>query len=237
MTDRGKIAAIYGGVVAFTIAFVGGMMYLGRQVPDQPQPVIVIDAGKEKEEKFFQIAKDFSGINQTGQQVKLSDLKGKVWLVSEFFAVCPHCAMRNGRDLGEIAKAFKDDPDFHVVCISVDPETDTQERLQEYSTNLKADPAKWWFISHPNQQETHDYLEQVLKFFKIQERTDPVERQAYGRYAHDMGITLVDRDWNVIGKWPLYDAGTAEGRKLDPELYDQLKKEVMDRVRAELDRR
>ena len=236
MTDRGKIISIYGGVVAFTVAFVGGMVYLGKQVPDQPQPGIVIDTGKESEDKFFKIAKDFSGTNQEGKEVKLSDLKGKVWVVSEFFAVCPHCAVRNGKDLGEIFRAFKDHPDFHMVCISVDPQTDTKERLQEYGKNLGADPAKWWFMNHPNQQETHEYLEQELKFFGIRERTDPVDRDANGRYAHDMGIMLVDRDWNVIGKWPLYDASTAEARKRDPELYDQLKKELMDRVRAELER-
>jgi len=237
MTDRGKIVGIYAGVVAFTVAFVGGMMWLGKQVPDQPQPVVMVDPGKVKEEKFFQIAKDFGGMNQAGKEVKLSDLKGKVWIVSEFFAVCPHCAVRNGKDLREIFDAFKDHPDFRMACISVDPETDTQERLQDYSKNLGADPEKWWFISHPNQQETHEYLEKELKFFGIRERTDPVDRDTNGRYAHDMGIMLVDRDWNVIGKWPLYDASTSEARKRDPELYDQLKKELMDRVRAELDRR
>ena len=236
MTDRGKIISIYGGVVAFTIAFVGGMMYLGKQVPDQPQPGLVIDSGKAKEEKFFPIAKDFSGVNQAGKEVKLSDLKGKVWVVSEFFAVCPHCAVRNGKDLREIFEAFKDHPDFGMVCISVDPQTDTQERLQEYGKNLGADPNKWWFISHPNQQETHEYLEKELKFFGIRERADPVDRDANGRFAHDMGITLVDRDWNVVGKWPLYDASTAEARKRDPHLYDQLKKELMDRIAAELEK-
>ena len=41
----------------------------------------------EKAETFFQIRKDFTGVNQAGQPVKLSDLKGKVWLVAEFFAV------------------------------------------------------------------------------------------------------------------------------------------------------
>ncbi len=236
MTDRGKIIAIYGCVAAFSAAFVSGMMYLGKQVPDQPQPV-AIDTGAAKEEKFFPIAKDFSGMNQSGEQVKLSDLKGKVWVVSEFFAVCPLCGERNGKDLYDLSKAFKDDPDFRVVCISVDPETDTLERLKEYGKSLDADPARWWFLSHPNQQETHDYLEQELKFFKIRERTDKLERDINGRYAHDMGITLVDRDWNVIGKYPLFDADSAAGRKLDPDNYARLKKELMDRIKAELEKR
>jgi len=45
---------------------------------------------------------------------------------------------------------------------------------------------------------------------------------------------LVDRDFNVIGKWPLADARSEEGRKLDPELYEKLKKEMFARIKAEL---
>ena len=235
MNDRGKIALIYSSVAIISAAFVGGMIYLGSQVPDQPVPNFV-DTGGVKEEKFFPIAKDFSGVNQAGESVKLSDLKGKVWLVSEFFAVCPHCAVRNGKELRSIYETFKDHPDFQIVCISVDPETDTLERLQEYGKNLGADASDWWFMSHPNQQETHEYLEKELKFFGIRERTDPTDRDANGRYAHDMGLTLVDREMNVIGKWPLYDADSAEGRKRDPHLYDQLKKQLMDRLTEELEK-
>ena len=44
----------------------------------------------------------------------------------------------------------------------------------------------------------------------------------------------MDRDFNVVGKWPLADARSEEGRKLDPGLYESLKKEMTGRIRAEL---
>ncbi|MEK6231916.1 MAG: hypothetical protein N2A42_08675, partial [Luteolibacter sp.] len=64
--------------------------------------------------------------------------------------------------------------------------------------------------------------------------TDPAEIEANGRFLHDMGLTVVDRDFNVVGKWPLADARSEEGRKLDPGKYERDKKEMTDRLRAEL---
>jgi protein SCO1/2 len=235
MNDRGKIAMIYGGVAVISAALIAGGIYLSSQVPDQPVPEFS-DVGTPKEEKFFPIKEDFSGVNQTGKEVKLSDLKGKVWVVTEFLAVCPHCGVRNGKDLTEIYNIFKDHPDFHMVCISVDPQNDTHEVFEDYGKVLGADPEDWWFMSHPDEKETHDYLEKVLGFMDVRLRKDPVDQQVNGRFAHDMGIMLVDREWNVIGKWPLFDAQSDEAKARDPHMYEKLKKELMDRIHEELDK-
>lgn len=235
MNERRKITFLYGFVAVFSVAFLALAIYLGKQVPAQEEPDFS-NVAAPKAEKFFPIKADFSGVNQVAAPVKLSDLKGKVWIVAEFFAVCPHCAVRNGQELKTIYDEFKDHPDFHMVCVSVDPTTDTPERLVDYSKALGADAADWWFMSHPNERETHDYLEKELGFFAVRERTDPADAESNGRFAHDMGIMLVDREWNVVGKWPLADARSEEGRKQDPELYERLKKELHDRVREELEK-
>lgn len=235
MNDRRKIILIYGVVAVFSIAFIALAIHLSMQVPAQEEPAFS-NAGAPKAETFFQIERDFSGVNQAGQPVKLSDLKGKVWLVAEFFAVCPHCAVRNGEEMKSLYEKFKDHPDFHIVCISVDPVTDTPERLVDYSKALGADADNWWFMSHPDEKETHEYLEKVLGFFAVRERTDPVDAESNGRFAHDLGITLVDREWNVVGKWPLADARSEEGRKLDPEAYERLKNELHERIESELEK-
>lgn len=191
----------------------------------------------DKEESWFPIGKDLSATNQAGERVKLSDLRGKVWVVAEFFAVCPHCAVRNGEELRKIYDEFKDDPDFQMVCISVDPTQDDVKRLADYSQALGADVEDWWFLNAGDEKETHDYLENTLKFFGIRERSDPAEIEASGRFSHDLGLILVDRGFNVIGKWPLADARSEEGRKLDPNLYETLKEEMFGRIQTELDKR
>ena len=193
-----------------------------------------INVGKQVEQDWYPIEKDLVATNQAGEKVKLSDLRGKVWVVAEFFAVCPHCALRNGTELRAIYDQFKDHPDFQIVCVSVDPTEDKAEKLKDYATALNADVKNWWFLNAGDEQQTHEYLEGTLKFFKIHKRTDPADIESNGRFSHDMGLMLVDRNFTVIGKWPLADARSEEGKKLYPGNYEKLKKEMFDKISAEL---
>ncbi len=51
-----------------------------------------------------------------------------------------------------------------------------------------------------------------------------------------MGILLVNRDFNVIGKWPLTDERDAEEKKLNPELFEARKADLMRAIRTELEK-
>jgi protein SCO1 len=239
MTKRTTIILFYCGVALVCAAILSVVnFFIVPNIRAQAQETDVFqNTGHKEEKQWFPIEKDLAATNQAGENVKLSDLRGKVWVVAEFFAVCPHCAVRNGAELRGIYDEFKDDPDFQMVCISVDPETDNAERLKEYAKALGAEPDDWWFLNAGDEKVTHDYLENTLKFFGIRERTDPAEIEANGRYQHDMGLIVVDRDFNVIGKWPLADARSEQGRKLNPGLYESLKKEMFARIREELEKK
>lgn len=228
------IALFYTGVAAVCIGIVSISMYLRKGLTTTYQPPLVVNTGKETAPQWFEIAKDLPAVNQDNQAVKLSDLRGKVWVVAEFFAVCPNCAIRNGAELRGIYDEFKANPDFHIACISVDPEDDNQEKLADYAKAVGAETKNWWFLNAGDAKTTHDYLEHELKFFGIRKRTDALDIQTNGKYAHDLGFILVDRDFKVIGKWPLADARSEEGKKLDPQLYQKLKDELFARIRLEL---
>jgi cytochrome oxidase Cu insertion factor (SCO1/SenC/PrrC family) len=223
------VAAICVGIVSLAMWLRGGLT--------TPYQTTAIDTGKETAPQWFEIGKDLAATNQANEKVKLSDLRGKVWVVAEFFAVCPHCAVRNGEELRKIYDEFKGNPDFHIACISVDPENDQQERLKDYSTAIGAETKNWWFLNAGDVKTTHSYLEQELKFFGIRERTNPLDIETNGRYAHDLGFILVNRDFKVVGKWPLADARSEEGKKLDPALYQKLKDELFARIRLELNQK
>ena len=225
----------YTGVAVVCIGIVAIAMFLRPGLTNTYQ-MPAIDTGKETAAQWFEIGKDLAAVNQDNQAVKLSDLRGKVWIVAEFFAICPHCAVRNGEELRKLYDEFGSHPDFHITCISVDPENDRQDKLADYAKALGADTKNWWFLNAGDAKTTHTYLEQELKFFGIRERTDPLDIEANGKFAHDLGFILVDRDFKVIGKWPLADARSEEGKKLDPKLYQKLKDELFARIRLELDK-
>jgi protein SCO1 len=237
MTKSTTLGLFYSGVALLSIGIVSFAMYLSKGLKDPYLAPLATNTGKETAPQWFEIAKDLSATNQDNQAVKLSDLRGKVWIIAEFFSVCPRCAVRNGEELRVLYDEFKNHPDFHIACISVDPENDKPEKLADYAKALSADTKNWWFLNGGDTATVHNYLEQELKFFGIRERTDPVDIEANGRYAHDLGFILVDRDFKVIGKWPLTDAGSPEVRKSDPNLYQKLKDELFGRIRLELDKK
>jgi cytochrome oxidase Cu insertion factor (SCO1/SenC/PrrC family) len=235
MKRNTTIALFYTGVAAICIGIISISMYLSKGL-NAPYQAPAVDMGKETAPQWFPIGKDLAATNQDAKPVKLSDLRGKVWVVAEFFAICPHCAVRNGEELRKLYDEFKSHPDFHITCISVDPENDKAEKLADYSEALGADSKNWWFLNAGDAKTTHDYLEHELKFFGIRQRTDPLDIEANGKYAHDLGFILVDRDFKVIGKWPLADARSEEAKKLDPNLYQKLKDELYARIRQELEK-
>jgi len=234
MTTKAKIIAIYSAVAVISAGIIAGGIWLRSGLRKPEEAPLTVQSGKETEKEWFPIGRDFTAVNQAGETVRLSQLKGKVWLVAEFFAVCPHCAMRNGAELRVIYDEFKNHPDFQMVCISVDPQTDTVEKLKDYASALGADTRNWWFLNGGDEKAVHDYLEHELKFFGVRERKDPAVIEANGRFSHDLGFLVVDRDFQVVGKWPLADARSEEAKKRQPELYETLKADLFTRIRAEL---
>lgn len=229
------ITLFYTGVAVISAAILATAFYLRSRLP-KPDMTAIVDTGRATAPEWFEIKKDLTAVNQEGKEVKLSDLRGKVWIAAEFFAVCPHCAVRNGEELRKIYDEFRSHPDFHIVCITVDPENDNQEKLADYAKALGAETKNWWFLTAGDAKATHEYLENELKFFGIRERKDPADIEANGRYSHDLGFLLVDRDFRVVGKWPLADARSEEARQRDPQLYQKLKDELFQRIRAELEK-
>lgn len=233
MSSKAKIVLIYGAVAVLSILIIGTALVVRKGMP-RPELLMMVNPGKQTEEVWFPIAKDLEGTNQAGEKVKLSDLKGKVWLVAEFFAVCPHCAQRNGVEMRAIYDEFRNNPDFQIVCISVDPQQDSVEKLKDYATALGAETKNWWFFNAGAEKATHEYLEKELKFFGIRERGNPQEIAEQGRFAHDLAFLVVNRNFEVIGKWPLAEARSEEATKREPDLYERLKADLFDRVRKEL---
>ena len=127
--------------------------------------------------------------------MKISDLKDKVWIAAQFFAECPNCATRNGDHLVKLYQKYQDNPDFHVVCVSVDPEMDDIERLQQYATNLNADISNWWFLTG-SREKLHSYMEKEMKFLSVRERTNEDDIAREGRWAHGYGGCCF---WKGIG--------------------------------------
>ncbi|MDC0088098.1 SCO family protein [Akkermansiaceae bacterium] len=206
MTDKQKIITIYGSVVLASAL----IMFIAFAIRGENKDLAeVTDTPQFRQETNFDsvltLEEDITLQNQDGEEVKISDLKGKVWAFAQFYAFCPMCAERNDQGLKDLYNKFKADPDFMVVCITVDPENDTTESLKSYAKALGADTSDWLFLTG-DAEPLKKYMVEEMKYQSIVKRSDPEAAAKLGAYEHDMSIAIFDRDLGMVKRHDLFNA-------------------------------
>src|SRR3954463_2490349 len=106
------------------------------------------DAAPASRLAVIQQAPDFTLTTQAGDALRLSDLKGKVCLVSFVFTTCNGSCPATTHRLGQVQTALekggltKGDR-VRLLSITLDPARDTPEVLRRYMKLYDADPATW----------------------------------------------------------------------------------------------
>ncbi len=155
--------------------------------------------GKFKAETDWKV-QDFNYTNQNGEKVSLESLKGKPWLAMFIFtnctSVCPPMTMH----MTDIQKSFekKGLKDYKIVGFSVDPKTDTPEKLKKYLEQYPvADQSKWDLLTGYSQD---DISTLALKSFKTLVKDDPNSNQV----IHGSSFYLVNQDGVVVKNYSGY---------------------------------
>jgi len=221
MNKKSSITLLYSGVAILCVLILGMSWFLANANSDDETALVNPSAPG----RVLSTIKEGLPIEtQSGTQRNLKDLEGKVWLFCQFFVDCPQCAQRNFTDLLAIANQYKDDPDFRIVCLSVNPEEDSVEQLAKYAESAKADEAFWWF-ARADKEKSYQWVRSQLFFHDIKERTDEAEIASKGRFAHDMAIAVIDKDGQMRGKFDLYSTKFQK-----PDLYETWKTEIARRI-------
>jgi len=82
---------------------------------------------------------------QNGEEIELKDLKGDVLVMVMIYTSCKAACPRLVADMRNIAQAV-DNPAVKYVLVSIDPETDTPERLKEFAIENQMDTDQWIFL-------------------------------------------------------------------------------------------
>lgn len=131
----------------------------------------------------------FELTERSGKTVSSEDLLGQPYLVSFFFSTCPSICVQQNQKLQELQTEFEGEG-VRFVAITVDPETDTPERLQEYAARFGADEDQWLFM-------TGDltYIRRI---------SAEVFQQHADKQVHTERFVLVDSEGQIEGfyNWP-----------------------------------
>lgn len=211
MTDRGKIITIY-VVVAILSAGVLAASFWVRNFRREKFTPTFENVGGETAEDYGSLEKDLTLTNQKGEEVKLSQLKDKVWVVNNFFASCPYCQETASSDLKKLYTEFGSNPDFRIVSITINPEVDD---LQSYADVMGAEDQNWWFVKG-EAAEVYEYLEKEMGFLKVVKNKPP----AKDLFSHDRSL-LVFNGWKCVKKRDLHFA-----KSKGEVVYDSFFKEV-----------
>ena len=111
--------------------------------------------GKLRFDTVWHKVADFNLVNQLGDTVSWSDMKGKIVVADFFFTRCPSIcpgmtknmqrlqqSIHNGQRVGD-----RTNKNIHFLSFSIDPERDSVPRLKAWADRFQIDPERWWLLS------------------------------------------------------------------------------------------
>lgn len=125
-------------------------------------------------------------IRQDGLATGFEPLDGKVWVAAAVCVNQPDSWKRSREVMQRLSKHYGNNPDFHLVCITVDPDKETPEMLAKAAQDLGAKLPQWWFVA-AGREFTHKYLKD--KFL-----LGSMPREVDGKWEYNPKIIVVDRN-------------------------------------------
>ena len=205
------LALLFGGgymMYMATRSTTGGDIQLNKVSYNLASDEDAADALKDMETaQDTKWVEDFSLVKRTNDGFDSSELRGKVWVTSFFFASCPSSCRQQNQTIGTLYRSLAKDG-IQFVCITVDPENDTTERLREYADNFTSDVKNWMFLTGE-----YEYIRRIgsEKF-----------QMAVGPQTHSSKLAVVDKWGNVRGQFSWDDDSELIAlKKLTSELSNE----------------
>lgn len=134
----------------------------------------------------------FSFTNQDGEKVTSEQLEGKFYVAHFFYTKCPDVCPKLMDNLKEVQKQTRNIENFRMLSITVNPESDTPQRLKEYAQENGINTNKWHLLS--GEQANIEALAQDKFLITAKE-----DQHGYQNYVHSDLLVLVDKEGKIRG--------------------------------------
>lgn len=138
----------------------------------------------------------FQLINQDGDTVNQSIVKGKIYVADFFFTRCTTICPRISSQLTRVQDIFINNPDIIFLSHTVDPVHDRPEQLRAYARKYDAVPGKWYFLTGTKAQiydlAMHGYYLPTVDAGMKEGNPDET-------FIHSEKLVLVDKEGIVRG--------------------------------------
>lgn len=148
--------------------------------------------------------------NRDGRTISSSDLAGAPYVVDFVFTRCVAICPAMTAQMERVTRDLPEGTEVKLVSISLDPDHDTPEVLEEFAAKRHA-PASWLFLTGTDQKAMFDLSQEGFKLSATLNPEDPVQP-----IIHSTRFVLVDAEGKIRG------------------YYDSLEPEAMDKLREDL---
>jgi protein SCO1/2 len=132
-------------------------------------------------------------LNQQGEKFGQQDLLGKIVIADFFFTSCPSICPKLTEAMKELHTRFlANSSDVAFLSISVDPETDTPERLRSFIAQHDLNYPNWHFLTG-TKAEVYDVVVEKMRIH-MGERANLKDSQEIYDIPHLAHIALFDQE-------------------------------------------
>lgn len=135
---------------------------------------------------------------RSGKPMRLSALRGKVWVANFIFTRCAGSCLVMSSKMERLQDSISRHGDVMLVSFTVDPDNDTPGRLSSYAQGYHAREGKWLFLTGGRDQMQG--LARDAFHLGLQEGTDPKEP-----IIHSKRFVLIDRTGHIRGYYSSED--------------------------------
>ncbi len=154
---------------------------------------------------------------RSGKTVTEADLAEDVWIAAFIFTRCPSSCLQisavMSRLQGDLAET-----NVRLVSLTVDPEYDTPEVLDEFASKYRADPDRWWFLTG-SEEEVYELIRQGF-MLGVAPTTEAEQAAGAEAISHSLKLGLVDRGNRVVGLYSSTEETALNALKLRAEELD-----------------
>jgi protein SCO1 len=140
---------------------------------------------------------EFSFTDHLGRNIGSEEMKGKFTIVDFFFTSCPSICPVMSLEMERVQDAFRNEEKVQIFSISIDPEFDTTEVLENYADKHSAQKDKWFFLTG-NKEATYRLARCGFILPTIDGKGEPED------FIHSDKFVLVDGSGRIRG----YYSGT-----------------------------
>lgn len=173
----------------------------------------------------FNKVPNFEFTNQNGQLITNRNYEGKVYVVEFFFSTCPTICPIMNQQMITIQNEFSSNSNFGIASISITPEIDSPEILNEYAKVNGITHKNWHLLTGKSEEVVYALSNKGFKLYAGKGEED------HGGFEHSGLFALVDKNGFIRSRKDKYGNPIMYYRALEEQGFSDQIKELKEDIK------